>query len=231
MKIKSYSEFINENLVTELSSATIDAARAKRSGQLMDRGNKGENVEAEYNKMADLYRKASTRERYHTSDNSEVLLKPAFDAAATLVPKLEALVQDEDVYGTIIFGDKRKGPIAKKVLCMYAGGSDLVLGEVNAGNSNIQNESGSRFIIVRIDESSTIFVPDNLLAQYLPLVQQFLNLCEWKNQVRTQLQKFAHTEGSHTITTELQSELPKLEEFVSSAKAADRVKAISTWVR
>jgi len=227
MNIKNFKQFVNESTVNELSGATIDAAQLKRSKQVMDRGQAGENVEKEYNKMSALYKNAKTREVYQSNSAIGKITNPCVVAAQVYAAKLDALVKDGDVYGTVIYGDVRRGPITKKILVMY-NINEVVLGEVNSRSAS-NNESGSRNIIVRLDESSVIYVPNELVAELRKTIQPILDLASWKKEVETKLYKFAHTEGSQTITPELVSELPKMEGYSGNVKAEDRIKPMSEF--
>lgn len=227
MKIKNFKQFVNESIINELSIDTIDAARSKRSGQMLARGGAGEDVKKDYEKMSAIYKSARSREVYHTDSAIGKIIDPCVIAAQVYAAKLDALVRDGDIYATVIYGDRRKGPIAKKILVMY-GHNEIVLGEINSG-SHSNSETGARNIIVRLDESSIVYVPDGLVAEFIKITQPVLDLASWKLEVETKLSKFARSEGSQTITSEITSELPKMQGYSGSVRAEDRVKPISEF--
>lgn len=228
MKIKNFGQFVNDTpKVNELSGATIDVAQSKRSQQIVARGQAGENVAQEYNKISALYDHAKNREVFQSQTAIGKITNASVNAAQVYAVKLDALVKDGDVYGTVIYGDKCKGPITKKILVMF-NVNEVVLGEVNA-KSNVAGEGGSRNIIVRIDKTSVIYVPNELLIGFRQNIQPILDLASWKLEVETKLSNFAHTEGSQTITPELTSELPKMIGYKGTVKAEDYVKPISEW--
>lgn len=217
MKIKNFKQFVNESVVNELSGATMASAKDKRGADLTQ-------------DMQSLYTQSIGKELEKVRKSLGPIIEPLWAEATAfiksqaktsgLLGKECALVRTdtESNFGEQVVYLVFKGlfrEINDKAISteMCIGDNSLSFGRLDRGS-----ESPAGFWVelgqFRTDLGPLLYVPTDKLQSTKKAFENAINAYKWLMECKQKLAKFAHHEGSQTLTPELAAALPKLESYM-----------------
>jgi hypothetical protein len=213
MKIKSFNEFVNENL-NELSSDTMARAHAARANQGMSD-----------EELMKRYAVPMDNELYRINRGVPSVLAESgyYDMCEKLTAKLRTLVKTGDYIECVKDKSKIYGNILPNV--QYGGawvdGSGVFFGTLKPTIHNQVTDDTVRISGYAKSHplyNIKVYLDPSKVEDVKNIVEEFEAMYQWVIAITPQIVKFAKGEGHQVLTPELAKSLPTIESF--KAKAA-----------